>query len=205
MAKKLYARCATSCSPATKYPSAFEALEHLHTEHFDCPLGELAAGRTKDKLHDDPCYAYIEALSGTPSNEAEINSIANEFINHISDFSGTLNKIQWLIATNSPGTAERRRPGPHSRQPPQPQLPRSLVNAFDGLVAYYTLQAKRLSLQNRGIGLNARNAVEDSSQALARSASLAIHCRNARDRVQGYLQQAAPRRSGPPAPTAPVP
>lgn len=183
-AKKPYAGC-TACSTATKYPSASTALQHLHTVHLECPLGEPAAGKTKDRPHDDPCYAYIKSLTNTHSGEPEIENIAKEFINHLSDFSGNLNKIQWLVATNS-DNPHRPRSGPKL-----PQLPRSLVYAFDELVSYYILQAKRLSLQNRGIGLSTRNNTEhESLQALNRSERLALRCRDIRARLQGYLQQA---------------
>jgi len=194
-AKKPYAGCTACCSPSRNYPSASEALEHLHTVHLECPLGESSAGRTKDKPHDDPCYAYIKSLAPTNSIEPEIAKIAKEFLDHLSDFSGHLNKIQWLVATNSRDSVQRRRPGFNLPRPPtgaalQPQLPRSLVYAFDELVAYYILQAKRLSLENRAIGLNARDAVRESVQALERSERLARRCRDTRTRVQGYLQQA---------------
>ncbi|GAB1318623.1 hypothetical protein MFIFM68171_08833 [Madurella fahalii] len=194
-AKRPYAGC-TACSMATKYPSASAALQHLHTVHFECPLGEPAAGKTKDRPHDDPCYAYIKSLTDTHSNAPEIENIAKEFISHLSDFSGSLNKIQWLIATNSQDNPHRRRSGPNLPQPPtkptiRPQLPRSLVYAFDELVSYYILQAKRLSLQNRGIGLSARNNADlESLQALNRSERLALRCSDIRARLQGYLQQA---------------
>ncbi|KXX76191.1 Magnesium transport protein CorA [Madurella mycetomatis] len=184
-AKKSYAGC-TACSMATKYPSASVALQHLHTTHLECPLGEPAAGKTKDRPQDDPCYTYIKSLTDTHSNEPEIENIAKEFINHLSDFSGSLNKIQWLIATNSQDNPHRRRSGPNL-----PQLPRSLVYAFDELVSYYILQAKRLSLQNRGISLNARNNANlESFQALNRSERLALRCHGIRARLQSYLQQA---------------
>lgn len=195
MVKKPHAGCTACRSPATKYPSASAALEHLHAEHLECSFGESPAGRTQDRPHDDPCYAYIKSLADTHANEPEIERIANEFIDHLSDFSGSLSKIQWLVATNLPRSSPRGRTGLHSYQPPtaatrQPQLHRSLVHAFDDIVAYYILQAKRISLQNRGIGLNMRDKVQESLQALARSTSLGFHCRDARAHVQSYLQQA---------------
>lgn len=199
-AKKPYAGCA-ACSATTRYASASAALRHLHSVHFECPLGEPAAGRTKDRPHDDPCYAYIKSLADTHSNEPEIESIAKEFIDHLSDFSGSLNKIQWLVATNSQDNAPKRRSGPNLPQPPtkpavRPPLPRSLVYAFDELVSYYILQAKRLSLQNRGIGLSERSnnnsALEQKSAkaALDRSERLALRCHESRARLRGFLQQA---------------
>jgi hypothetical protein len=191
-AKKPYTGCTDCCSPATKYLSAEGALQHLHTVHFECPLGESATGRTNNRPHDDPCYAYIKSLADTHSNEPDIEKIAKEFIDHLSDFSGSLSQIQWLVATNSPDNAQRRRPGPNLHQrpneaAPQPQLPRSLVYAFDELVAYYVLQAKRLSLQNREVGLNMRNPVRESWQAQKRIETQSFRCHG---RVLHYLQQA---------------
>jgi hypothetical protein len=152
----------------------------------------MAAAKAKDRPHDDPCYAYIKSLTGTHSNEPEIENISKELIDHLSDFSDSLNKIQWLVATNSQDNAQRRRP--QTKSAIRPQLPRSLVYAFDELVSYYILQAKCLSLQNRGIALSAcsNNAPKQVSAqtALDRSRRLALRCHDNRARLQTFLQQA---------------
>lgn len=132
-------------------------------------------------------------MADTHSIESEVESIAKEFIGHISDFLSGLNKVQWLVARNSQRNAQKRRMGPnahHQALPAAPPLPRSLVYAFEELVGYYVLQAKRLSLQNRGIGLGMRNAEHESGHALFRSERLAFRCREMRGRVLDYLQQA---------------
>ncbi|KAK4033784.1 hypothetical protein C8A01DRAFT_39754 [Parachaetomium inaequale] len=191
-AKVPYAGC-TACSRATKYSSASGALQHLHAEHFECPFGASAAVGAQAWAHDDPCYAYMESAADTHLIEPEIENIAKEFIGHISDFLSGLNRIQWLVARNSQGSAQRRRLVLNVHQPPPsaPPLPRSLVYAFDELVAYYLLQVKRLSLQNRAIGLGMRNnAEQESLHALNRSTRMAFRCRDIRGRVLGYLQQA---------------
>jgi hypothetical protein len=162
-----------------------------YTVHLECPLGEPAAVKAKDRPHDDPCYAYIKSLADNHSNEPEIENIVKGLIDHLSDVSGSLNKIQWLVATNPQDNARRRR---SKTKPATPhQLPRNLIYAFDELVSYYILQSKRLSLQNRGITLSASsNAPEQDSAhaALERSRRLALRCRDTRARLQRFLQQA---------------
>ncbi|KAK4124083.1 hypothetical protein N657DRAFT_376271 [Parathielavia appendiculata] len=65
------------------------------------PQAEQRTGRTMTLA------MHTSSRWPTPtSNEPEIEKIAKEFINHLSDFSGSLNKIQWLVATNSQGIAQ---------------------------------------------------------------------------------------------------
>jgi hypothetical protein len=197
-AKKSYRECTTCSSPDdNKYPSASKALEHLHTVHFECSDVEKGAARAEQRPFDDPCYAYVRPLEDTPELESEIAATTKDFVDGLADVSGKLNKLHWLVATNSRDRQRQRRGGATrqsaSPQPPEngptlPPLPRSLVYLFEELVIYYVLQAKRLSLENRAVAV----ALHDESQGrqfYARSARLHERCSDKRSQLQEQMKQ----------------
>jgi len=148
--KNSYAECTSCSSLNNQYSSASEALDHLHTVHFECSLSERAAHKTKDRPYDDPCYAFVQSLADTPAaGSAYVAEMTKGFIENLLDISGKLNKLYWLVTTNSRDNQHRQRRGAaaasaHHRRsekgsPPAPRLPRSLVYVFDELVTYYVL------------------------------------------------------------------
>lgn len=200
MAKKRYAECIACRVQTTKYLSAFEALQHLHSVHLECSHRDKAASKAKYRPHDDPCYAYIRSEAGTPPVWSDAIAFISEFVGHLSEVSKYLNKLHWLVATNSRGRLQRRRRREQGRQrdaerspspPPRPpQLPSSLVYAFDELVAYYVLQAKRLSLDNRAALVMREKDVPRSYRLVRRSERLYERSSATLSRIQKYLEQA---------------
>lgn len=197
MPKKPYAECTMCSSQTSTYSSASEALQHLHTAHFECPLGEKGHIRTKHRPYDDPCYAYIKSAGNPPEATSNSTEMTREFVDRLSDISGHLNKLHWLVATNPRDNPQRRQGGATVGPPLPPQLPRSLVYAFDELVACYVLHAKSLSLENRAVLVAGQcrkeNQWEDypiAQQLFHRSERIRDRWRDTRGRVKEHLQQA---------------
>jgi hypothetical protein len=152
-------------------------------------------GKAKDRPYDDPCYVYIKPAVGTPEFGSRIMETTRELVDYLSDISGNLNKLHWLVATNSRDNPQRRgrRRGATTGPPLAPPLPRSLVYAFDELVACYMLHAKRISLDNRAnlVGLRGDEDYGDKfSNLFVRSLKIRERGGDTQIHVKDYLQQA---------------
>ena len=194
-ARKPYGECTACSSQRSAYSSAYEALQHIHTSHFECAFSQDVTGEAKDRPYDDPCYAYIKPAVETPEFASDIMETTRELIDDLSDISGNLNKLHWLVATNSRDNQQRRgrRRATTTGPPLPPPLPRNLVYAFDELVVYYMLHAKRISLENRAALIGLRGDVDDNdkiSNLFHRCAKICDRGRRTRARVKDYLQQA---------------
>lgn len=134
--KKKFSDC-EACRKNQVYSSPSDAVKHIHDVHFDCMAAEY-----KDRLHDDPCSVWVkEVTTMLDQNSATIQE-AQDLIEFLSSVSGMLNEIQWLVASTAKGV---------QNQTSRPQLPSSLVHAFDALLSYYIFTAKQFSLINRSL------------------------------------------------------
>lgn len=132
--KKKFADC-EACRKNRVYNSPSDAVKHIHDVHFDCTAAEY-----NDRLHDDPCSVWIKEACAAPDPNGAIVQEAQDLIEFLSSVSGMLNEIQWLVASTAKGV---------QNQTARPQLPSSLVHAFDALLSYYIFTAKQFSLINR--------------------------------------------------------
>ncbi|KAL2277848.1 hypothetical protein FJTKL_15138 [Diaporthe vaccinii] len=135
--KKRFADC-EACRKNHVYNSPRDAVKHIHDVHFDCTAAEY-----QDRLHDDPCSVWIKEATVALYQNAAIIQEAQDLIEFLSSVSGMLNEIQWLVASTAKGVQD---------QTSRPQLPSSLVHAFDALLSYYIFTARHFSLINRSLG-----------------------------------------------------
>lgn len=135
--KKRFADC-EACRKNQAYNSPRDAVKHIHDVHFDC-----TAAQYQDRLHDDPCSVWIKEATVALDQNAAIIQEAQDLIEFLSSVSGMLNEIQWLVASTAKGVQD---------QTSRPQLPSSLVHAFDALLSYYIFTARHFSLINRSLG-----------------------------------------------------
>lgn len=135
--KKKFADC-EACRKNQVYDSPRDAVKHIHDVHFDCTAAEH-----QDRLHDDPCSVWIKEATAALDQNGVIIQEAQDLIEFLSSVSGMLNEIQWLVASTAKGV---------QNQTSRPQLPSSLVHAFDALLSYYIFTALHLSLINRSLG-----------------------------------------------------
>jgi hypothetical protein len=193
-ARKPYGECTACSSKRRTYSSAYEALQHLHTTHFECPFGQSATSEAKDRpASDDPCYAYIKPAVEKPEFTSDIMVKTKELIDNLSEISENLNKLHWLVATNSRDNLQRRRRrwGATTGPPLPPPLPRSLVYTFDELVACYVLHAKSISLENRApVGFKGDMDLDKIHDLYFRGAKIRDRGRRTLALVKDYLQQA---------------
>ncbi|KAG6353490.1 hypothetical protein INS49_005671 [Diaporthe citri] len=134
--KENFADC-EACRKNQVYNSPSDAVKHIHEVHFDCTTAEY-----EDRLHDDPCSVWIKEAAATLDQNAAMIQEAQDLMEFLSSVSGMLNQIQWLVASTAKGV---------QNQTSRPQLPRSLVHAFDALLSYYIFTAKQFSLINRSL------------------------------------------------------
>lgn len=132
--KKRFADC-EACKKNQVYNSPSDAVKHIHDVHFGCTAAEY-----KDRVYDDSCSVWVKEASAAPDPTAAIIQEAQDLIEFLSSVSGMLNEIQWLVASTAKGV---------QNQTSRPQLPSSLVHAFDALLSYYIFTAKQFSLINR--------------------------------------------------------
>lgn len=130
--KKRFADC-EACGKGQVYSSPSEAVKHIHDEHIDC-----AASEHEDRLYDDPCTVWIKHAAPELDPDAAMTQAAQDLVDSLSKISGLINEIQWLVASKDAQT-----------QTPRPRLPSSLVHAFETLLCFYILTAKKLSLMNQ--------------------------------------------------------
>lgn len=126
------------CQRGSVWDSPSNAMKHIHARHCDCTIAEY-----KDRLHDDPCSVWIKETAHSANQESKVILKTQDVIDFLSKVSGLLNEIQWLVASTARGVRH---------QTSRPQLPSSLVHAFDALLSYYIFTARHLSLMNRSHG-----------------------------------------------------
>lgn len=112
-------------------------MKHIHAKHCDCTIAEH-----KDRLHDDPCSVWIKGIAHKGNWGSQIIIQTQAVIEFLSKVSGLLNEIQWLVASTARGVRY---------QNSRPQLPSSLVHAFEALLSYYIFTSRQLSLMNRSL------------------------------------------------------
>ncbi|KAL2265332.1 hypothetical protein VTJ83DRAFT_6432 [Remersonia thermophila] len=146
----------SSCLEGHGYSSPSEALEHLHAHHVECPLDEKAAARCKNNPADDPCFAYLESGPVIEAHDPGFDAImdtVNLVLEDLAELDNCLKRLHRLVAKTRRPASLRNRPGtarPDKTQQP-PQLPRSLVYAFEELVSYFVVVPRSLSIMNRTI------------------------------------------------------
>lgn len=151
--KKQFDDC-EACKKNQIYNSPNDAIKHIHDVHFDCTAAEY-----KDRLYDDPCSVWIKEATAAHDQHTAIIPDAQDLFEFLSSVSGTLNQIQWLVASTAKGA---------QNQTSRPQLPSSLVHAFVALLSYYIFTARQLSLINRSLALINRSlGPKDESRARA--------------------------------------
>lgn len=139
-------------------------MKHIHARHCVCTNAEY-----KDRLHDDPCSVWIKETAHSANQESQIIIQTQDVIEFLSKISGLLNEIQWLVAS----TARNVR-----YQTSRPQLPSSLVHAFDALLSYYIFISRKLSLINRSIGREpTKRSRGDTNSLGAQSRRASRRCR----------------------------
>lgn len=74
---------------------------------------------------------------------------AHQLVEYLRKVSKILDEIQWLVESTAKGVPN---------QSPRPQLPRSLVQAFEALLLYYMFTAGKLSILNRSSIVNTERA-----------------------------------------------
>ncbi|KAI5468180.1 hypothetical protein BGZ63DRAFT_373096 [Mariannaea sp. PMI_226] len=126
-----------ACTTRAQYCSPAEALEHLHSQHMQCPN----SGKS-EKPYDDPCFALMQ-----PSKEFGDDVKWKTFIEDIERFIESLLKfkaltyeLHCLVATPSPRK---------NTLDSNLSLPRNLVYAFEEIVSMYIMMAKELSILNQ--------------------------------------------------------
>lgn len=134
--KRTFGDC-EACHRGKIYKSPTDAVKHVHDRHFDCTTTEL-----KDRLHDDPCIVWIKGVDPKRDKESKILLRVQKLIEYLSNVSGLLNEIQWLVASSGQDVRS------HTSRP---RLPSSLVYAFEALLSYYILTSRQLSLVNRSL------------------------------------------------------
>ncbi|KAL2124626.1 hypothetical protein VTJ04DRAFT_991 [Mycothermus thermophilus] len=151
------------CSQGHEYSSASEALKHLHDVHLTCPLDkdtDTNASSTGCPA-DDPCFAFLETpvTSGDPQTEFQSTADldARVFLDSLKGFLVRFRLLQQQVAKPSkrpivsqdkdasqqpttPGTAAVSSNA--AATPSRPKLPRSLVYAFEDLVASLVVTAR---------------------------------------------------------------
>lgn len=150
-------RCAP-CLEGHEYSSAWEALEHFHTAHSECPRPITAGGKRIPA--DDPCFAFLETLDNTGMTNLDFDPTmakAQDFLIDLCDFDARLEGLHHLVAKTKPldvldnvvegealPTTILESPSATSQK-----LPRSLVYAFEELLTYFILTARSISADNR--------------------------------------------------------
>lgn len=139
-------------------------MKHIHARHCDCTIAEH-----KDRLHDDPCSVWIKETAQRGNQESQIIIQTQDVIEFLSKISGLLNEIQWLVASTVRNVRY---------QTSRPQLPSSLVHAFDALLSYYIFTSRQLSLINRSIGREpTKRSRRDTNSLGAQSRRASRRCR----------------------------
>lgn len=139
------------------------ALEHLHDVHLDCPLDEKGEARAIHYLADDPCFAYLDiSLTSDTSSPSptfdEVLEATTRILHNLEQFDESLRKLHRLVAktTRAVGMTQQAHPlgrgirGTRAGSSPQPpQLPKSLVGAFEDLVSYLVVAPRCLAMRHR--------------------------------------------------------
>ncbi|KAK0610421.1 cora-like Mg2+ transporter protein-domain-containing protein [Bombardia bombarda] len=173
--ERKYADC-NDCKGRTEYASIGEAMAHLHSKHFDCSYTEEADNRT----HDDPCYVWLKNTCEGKEVESAILIHVDDCVKHLTNMSRTVNELQWLVATNS-----RDQHGNNSST--RPQLPSNLVYAFEEIVCYYIITARRLSIMNRLAATSDRTKINHLEQRVIK---MNFRSRDVLDRINRFLRSA---------------
>lgn len=140
--RKTFSDC-TVCSNGKHYATYQEAINHLHTEHLQCPDQSKS-----ERLCDDPCFVWLQRIpraAGGQEAWEEVMLIAEEFTISLMDISKLVNDVHCLVATVSGGTD-----GGGARPP----LTSNLVYAFVEILCVYLMEAKHLSMTNRAVALS---------------------------------------------------
>ncbi|KAK0620585.1 hypothetical protein B0T14DRAFT_604152 [Immersiella caudata] len=189
IAKTSFAGC-HFCAAGKGYSSVFEALQHVHSTHIDCPLmaGRGSANNTK-RPHDDPCYAWVQP---TVSHEGiyafAVLDLAKSFTQDISEILGRLNELQWLVSTTARTTPAQES---HMASTAPPVLPRNLVCIFEELVEYYLYFASQLSLENRAkTAIERNNGDVEAVGLLDRALRMGSRCGTTKRRIGEFVHKA---------------
>lgn len=132
--KKRFADC-EACRNGQVYSSPSKAVKHIHDEHIDC-----VALEHEERLYNDPCTVWIKHAAPELDPDATMTQAGQDFVDSLSKISRLINEIQWLVASTAKDA---------QTQTPRPRLPSSLVHAFETLLCFYILTAKKLSLINQ--------------------------------------------------------
>lgn len=182
--KRPYEQC-SACTEGHKYSSEWEALGHLHSVHTECTRSAVVGSKNPIPA-EDPCFVFLEA-SETGLDASEFNSIARAtgFLSDLADVDNRLEKLHHLVAKPKPADhlANGEKTGkpatmvkPSSMSLP---LPRSLVYAFEELLAYYLLCSRGMSAESEDIATHEHHSWIDQRS------------RHARRCLYRYLEQAA--------------
>lgn len=161
--KTSFADCQV-CQRGWVWDSPSDAMKHIHARHCDCTIVEY-----KDRLHDDPCSVWIKETAHRGNQESRIILQTQVMIDLLSKVSGLLNEIQWLVASTARGVRY---------QTSRPQLPSSLVHAFEALLSYYIFTARQLSLTNQSVGQG------PTKRSREKTNSLRVQLRRANERCR---------------------
>ena len=128
----------TSCTSKYQYHSAKEALSHIHSSHTRCSNDDKYASP-----FDDPCYVWLLAEHHTRSSKrySEIIRLLHLFIYELRGLYQKATQLQLVVACSEAGKA--------AVKGAAPPLPSSLVHAFEDIVMFHIITAKRLSLANQ--------------------------------------------------------
>lgn len=125
------------CKAVKHYPSAQEALDHLHTKHIDCLHNEY------ERPYDDPCYVWLHRIwhSAYPIRRSPdlLQGNMEDFIDELSDINSYIKELHNMMvgdsSTNDATSA--------------PSLPANIIHIFRQIVKIFVFRSKQLSLINR--------------------------------------------------------
>ncbi|PTB73789.1 hypothetical protein M440DRAFT_1381694 [Trichoderma longibrachiatum ATCC 18648] len=122
------------CKAAKAYPSAEEALKHLHEKHIDYSHSDSA------RPYDDPCYAWLHRIwhHGYPvrSSQDGLLGIVEDFVEQLSDIRMYVRELLNMTARDSSAADT-------------PPLSISIIHIFKHIINVFVLRSKQLSLINR--------------------------------------------------------